>query len=103
MQAEDVKSPKRARNPSHNWVEQKGKKRGAGGGIRMGPALLRGSGGKWKGILTLGGHLTGGEISQDVEEPQSLREKCGSWTAEGKAERKELHRPLVPLPPDTAA
>ena len=38
---EDLKPPKRARNPPHNWVEHKEKKRERG--IRMGAALLRGN------------------------------------------------------------
>ena len=48
MLAEDLKLLKRARNPLHNWVEQKGKKREIEEGkkkkrIRIGPALLKGS------------------------------------------------------------
>ena len=42
MLAEDLKSPKRARNPPHNWVEQKGRKEREKG-LRMGLALPRGS------------------------------------------------------------
>ena len=38
---EDFKPPKWARNPPHNWVEQKGKKKSKG--IRTGPIFLRGS------------------------------------------------------------
>ena len=36
------------------------------------------------------------ERSDEMEGPQSLREKCSSWTEEGKAERKS-QRPSVPL------
>ena len=47
FEAEDLKLPKRERNPPHNWVEQKLKKerekRDREKGIRMGPALRRGS------------------------------------------------------------
>ena len=35
--------------------------------------------------------------SAETEVPQSLREKCSSWTEEGKAKR-ELQRPSVPPP-----
>ena len=42
MLTEDFKPPKMARNPPHNWVEQK-EKREREKGIRMGLALLRGT------------------------------------------------------------
>ena len=35
--------------------------------------------------------------SAETEVPQSLREKCSSWTEEGKSKR-ELQRPSVPPP-----
>ena len=38
-----------------------------------------------------------GRPAKMEREPQSLGEKCSSWTEEGKAER-EPHRPSVPLP-----
>ena len=48
--AEDLRKPKRARNPSYNWVEQKrerererGRERKRKKGIRTGSVLLRGS------------------------------------------------------------
>ena len=43
--AEDINSPKRAGNPPHNWVEQKGKREREKRkrGIRTGQACLRGS------------------------------------------------------------
>ena len=40
--------------------------------------------------------------SGEMEEPQSLREKGRIQTEDYKAER-EMHKPLVPLPQDTAA
>jgi len=40
--AEDLKPPKRAKNPSRNWVEQKEKQKERERGIRMGLGLLRG-------------------------------------------------------------
>lgn len=48
MQAEALRPPKMARNPAHNCVGQKEKKkeserRGGKKGIRTGPVLLRGS------------------------------------------------------------
>ena len=47
MLAEDLKPPRRARNPPHNWVEQKGKRekkkrKKKKKRIRTRPALLRG-------------------------------------------------------------
>ena len=41
MLAEDFKTPKKARNPLHNWVEKKEKEREREKGIRMGLARLR--------------------------------------------------------------
>ena len=38
MLTEDLKPPKRARNPPHNWAEQKGKKEREG--TRMGLELF---------------------------------------------------------------
>ena len=45
MLADELKPPKRARNPPHNWVESKEKIEGEKGkkGIRMGASLPRGS------------------------------------------------------------
>ena len=43
MMAEELKSPKRARNPGHNWVEQKKKEKRERetDGIRTGIAFMR--------------------------------------------------------------
>ena len=38
-----------------------------------------------------------GRSAKMERKPQSIREKCSSWTEEGKIER-DLHRPSVPLP-----
>ena len=95
----DLKPPKTARNTTHNWVETKGKKervrgkRNQDGTSTPVRELL-----KRKGTHTQGSLLTGRSAKR--EGPQSLREKCSSWTEEGKAER-EPHRPLVP-PPKTS-
>lgn len=94
MQAEDHKPPKRARNHSHNWVEQKEKReRRRNKGIRMGPVILRGNCEKGKEPAPWEARVLEGE-------PQNLRKKCSSQTEEGKAEW-EPHRPLVPPPLDT--
>ena len=42
MLAEELKPPKRARNPQHNWVKQKKKKEREKKIIRTGLAFLRG-------------------------------------------------------------
>ena len=61
----------------------------------MRPALLRGS-------CERGKEAVPWEAIVPEGEPQSLREKCNSWTEKGKPER-EFHRPSVALPPDTTA
>ena len=80
---EDLKPPKEARNPPHNWVEQKEKKKRAEKkkkkGIRMGPALLRGSS---QGEEA----LTPWEATVPEGETQSLREKHSTQTEEVKQE-----------------
>ena len=67
MLAEDLKPPKRSRNPPNNYREHKGEKRERRGGkkkrIRMGPALLRGRYERGK-EPTLGSNLTDGVIIQ---------------------------------------
>ena len=63
-----LRLPERARNPAHNWVKQKKKKKERKKrkkGIRIGPGTPEKELSKKKGIHTLGGHLTNGEISQD--------------------------------------
>ena len=86
--ADDLKPQKRARNPSHNWVEQKAKRQKREKiGIRMGSALRE----LWKkkGICTLGDHPTDREMSQE-------RENLEAWekilaTRLGTARQSESH------------
>ena len=86
MLAEDLKPPKRARNPPHNWVEQKEKKKRERKGIKMGPALLRGScerGRRW------GDHLRWRDLKASEKRATAgmRREK-----------QREVYRQLVPCP-----
>ena len=65
MQAEALRPPKMARNPAHNCVGQKEKKKRGGEkrgkkGKKARPGTLRREVGKRKGILTLGEHLISG-------------------------------------------
>ena len=111
MLAEDLKPPKRGRNPPHNWGAEKGggKRRGKReeekkSGLRMELAFLKGSctvwdQHSWEGAVKKEKEPTPWEAMVLEAEPQSLREKCSSWIEEGKAER-DLPRPSVPLPSD---
>ena len=64
MLAEELKPPKGARNPLHNWIEQK-KKRERQKCNQEGTSTPERELLKRKGIYTLGRHLTDGEFSQD--------------------------------------
>lgn len=72
MLAEEIKPPKRSRNPPDNWVEQKKKKKEREKkGIRMGLAFLRGS--CCRGTHTLGSHLISRELSRNRRTSKLLR------------------------------
>ena len=66
---EDFKFQKGARDPSHNWIEQKKKKRQREKKEKKwnqdGTSTSERSCERGKGIHTLGDHLTDREISQD--------------------------------------
>ena len=63
MLAEDLKPPKRARNPPHHCVKQKEeKKRERKKGIRMGSIFPERELRNRKGTHTLGSQLTDGEM-----------------------------------------
>ena len=70
MLAEELKPPKRGRNPPHNWVEQK-KKRGKRN--QDGTDIHERELWKRKGIHTLGSHLTDREINWDGGTSKSPR------------------------------
>ena len=72
MLAENLKTPKRARNPSRNWVEQKEKsKREKRNQDRTSTPEREPL--KRKRTHTLGNHLTDREISQDGVTSKSQR------------------------------
>ena len=60
MLADNLTPPKRARNTSHNWVEEKEKREKRNQDGISSPEMEQI---KRKGTLTLGSHLTSGEIS----------------------------------------
>ena len=98
MLAEDLKPPKRSRNPPHNWVEQKEEKKKKREREWNQDGTSTPERELWKRVETqaLDSHLTNRKISWDGETAKPQR-KHGSWTEKFKAER-ELHRPLVPPP-----
>ena len=93
MLAEEFKTPKRARNPWHNYVEEKRKKEKERKGIRMGLEFLRELW-KRKGTHILGSHLTDQKISQDGGTSKSLKKSTAAGlrrAQQGESHTDHLH------------
>ena len=86
--ARDIKTPKRARNPAHNWVKQKGKKerkrRGENKRNQDRTSTPERELWKWKETLTLEGHLTDGEMSQDTGNCKLLEKSSAAGLRQAK-------------------
>ena len=85
MMAEDIKAPKRARNPLHNSVEQKKKKRKREKRNQDRTSIPERKLLKRKGTHSLRSHLTDREKSQEGGTSKSQR-KVQELAKEGKVE-----------------